>query len=266
KGKTNNFEILRYKLGTTDMNLTVDLGNDEVIVNKMDSEFGRTHITGQGSVNYRSADIALGINSNNTNHSDLSQILTPIFEDLDFLPEDLNFQARVDVDIFGKYRLPELKVRSKFNFSDVTAYGEGFNSASVDIGLAEELLSLKNFTAEKSGGTILGDFFYNLKDKKIKLSYQWDNLKLSSFNLSKRLGLNLDSDITGKINGGGTVSNYTLKLDTTAYNTHTTNYTFGDSTVSTTIQKDRIAGDANLLGDMLVTNFDVALKQGEASA
>lgn len=266
KGKTADFEILGYKLGTTDMNLTVDLGNDEVIVNKMDSEYGRTQITGHGTVNYRNADIALGISSNNTNHSDLSQILTPIFEDLDFLPEDLNFQAKVDVDIFGKYRLPDLKIRSKFNFSDVTAYGEGFNSGAVDIALSDQILSLKNFTIEKGGGNIFGDFFYNLKDKTLKLSYQWDNLKLSSFNLAKRLGLNLDSDISGKISGGGTATNYTLKLDSTAYNTHTSNFTFGDSTISTVIYKDRVSGKANILGDVLVTDFDMALKQGYASS
>lgn len=266
KGKTSGFEILGYKLGTTDMNLTVDLGNDEVIVNRMDSVYGRTHMTGHGTVNYRSADIALGITSNDTNHSDLSQILTPVFEDLDFLPEDLNFQAKVDVDIFGKYKLPDLKIRSKFNFSDVTAYGEGFNSGSVDIGLANEILSLKNFTIEKAGGNISGNFFYNLKDKTLKLNYQWDNLKLMSFNLAKRLGLNFDSDISGKINGGGTIKDYALKLDSIAYNTHTSNYTFGDSTLSTTIYRDRVTGRANFLGDVFASDFDMALKQGDASS
>ena len=265
RGKTDGFEILGYRLGTTDKNISVDLGSRDVIINKMDSTIGKTNITGNGSVNYKSAEIALGISSNNTNYSDLTQILHPIFTDLDFLPEDLNFQAKIDVDIFGKYKVDDLKIKSRIHFNDMTAYGENFNSGSVTLTMADRKLAFKSLNVEKASGTIFGDFFYGLKDKSIELHYQWENLKLSSFNISKRLGLNLQSDISGKISGRGTASNYNLKLESTAFNTGTSNYTFGDSYISTNIMNDRIAGKANILGDIIVTDFNLALKQGAAS-
>ncbi|MFP5386492.1 MAG: translocation/assembly module TamB domain-containing protein [Bacteriovoracia bacterium] len=266
QGKTNGFEVLGYKLDQTDKNITIDLANSEVIISKMESAFGKTNITGHGTVNYGDAEIALGISTNDTNFTELSQILTPILKDVDFLPDDLGFKAKIDVDIFGKYRLDDLKIKSRVNFEDLVAYGEEVNRGSLIVTLLNKVLSFKNFNAEKDEGRVAGDFQFDLKDKNFKLKYNWDNLQLSSLNLSKRFGLNLDAGISGSIAGGGRPSDFLLKLESLAYNTRTQNYTFGDSQVSMSIFKNRVMGRANVLGNILNTDFNLALSPGVASS
>lgn len=265
KGKTKGFEILGYKLDETDKNLSIELGEGNVIINKMESRLGKTHLSGNGSVNYRDADIALGISSTDASSADLEQILHPIFNGIDFLPPDLDFKAKVDVDIFGKYRLDDLKIRSKVNFTELTTYGENLNSGSFDISLLNRVLSFKNFEAYKGKGTINGDFVFHLKDKIMKLDYRWENLELASFNHVKKFGINLQSLLSGRIAGGGPVSDFSLKLDTIAFNTRAQNYTFDDSQVNLTILPKRIIGKANILGDIVNTDFNLALKRGMAS-
>lgn len=265
KGKTKGFEILGYKLDETEKNLSIELGNSEVVIHKMESKLGKTNLSGNGTVNWSTAEIALGINSNDANSSDLEQILHPIFKDIDFLPDDLDFKAKIDVDIFGLYRIADLKIRSKVNFTDLTAYGENINSGSFNISLMNQILAFNNFDASKGRGTINGDFTFGLKDKMMKLKYRWENLELAAFNIIKRLGLSLNSVLSGSITGSGTTKDYLLKLHTTAFNTKIPNHSFEDSVANVDIRNDRISGKVNLLGKMITSDFNLSLKKGVAS-
>jgi translocation and assembly module TamB len=265
KGKTKGFEILGYQLDETEKNISVDLADSSVIIHKMESKLGKTSLSGNGSVNYKDADIALGITSTDTNATDLIQILHPIFKDIDFLPEDLDFKARIDVDIFGKYKLDDLKIRSKVGFTDLSAFGESLPSGAFDVSLMDQVLAFRNFDANKGKGNLTGDFVFGLKDKTMKLDYRWENLQLSSLNISKRIGLNLNSTLAGKISGGGAVKDYVLKIETTAFDTKSPNYTFEDSNINLTILPTRIIGKANILGKIINSDFNLALKNGIAS-
>lgn len=265
KGKTKGFEILGYKLDESDKNISIELAHSTVLINKMESRYGKTHLSGNGSVNWEYEDIALGINSVDATSVDLEQILHPIFKDIDFLPQDLDFKAKVDVDIFGKYKLDDLKIRSKVNFSDLTAYGENISGGAFNVLLRNQVLTFENFEAEKGEGSIAGDFSFNLKEKKFNLNYRWDNLELAAFNLIKKIGLNLNALLSGKVTGGGPVNNYSLNLESIAFNTKTPNHTFADSHVSLNILPQRIKGNTNLLGEILNSDFNISLKQGIAS-
>ncbi len=264
-GESKGFEILGYKLDETEKNISIELDDSNVVINKMESRQGKTNISATGTVNYRDADIALGITTNDTNFSDLAQIIHPIFKNLNFLPPDLDFKAKMDVDIFGKYRLDDLKLTSKINFTDLIAFGENINSGSLDISLMNRVLSFKNLNAEKGAGSIWGDFIFGLRDNSIKVNYRWENLELSHFNAHKRFGVNLNSLLSGKVAGGGTLNNYLLKLDMIGFDTKTQNYKFNDSHILLNILNDRISGKINLLGEILKSDFNIALKKGNAS-
>lgn len=265
KGKTRGFEVLGYKLDETEKNISIELAESNVLINKMESRFGKTNLTGNGSVNWGDEEIALGITSMDATSPDLEQILYPIFKDIDFLPADLDFKAKIDVDIFGKYRLDDLKIRSKVNFSDLTAYGESLSSGSFNVSLLNNVLSFDHFDANKGSGSLAGDFSFHLKEKKLKLDYRWENLELASLNAIKRIGLNLNSKLSGRISGGGPVKDYNLKLDTVAFDTKTQNYTFDDSNISLTLLPERIIGKTRLLGQIVTSDFSIALKKGMAS-
>jgi hypothetical protein len=86
-------------------------------------------------------------------------VLHPIFKGLTFLPDDLEFNASVDLDIFGKYNLENLKIRSAVEFSELVAYGESLNSGTFDINLSNKILQFKNFDAFKDSGNVINSSF-----------------------------------------------------------------------------------------------------------
>ena len=264
-GKTKGFEVLGYRLDQAEKNISIELAQSEVVIKKFESVLGKTQLTGNGTVNYENSDIAIGISTNSTSSSDLSQILHPLFKDLTFLPTDLDFKAQVDADIFGKTNMDDLKIRSKVNFSDLTVYGENLNSGSFNVSLMNRTLGFKDFSSNKGKGSIKGDFILGLKDKSLNLNYQWDNLQLSSFHIVKRIGLNINSSVSGSLKGSGTLDDYLLNLVLKGFNTKSQNYKFEDSLVELAIQPDRIRGKTNLLGPTIRSEFNLALKKGIAS-
>lgn len=265
KGRTRGFEILGYKLDESEMNLAVDLANREVLINKMESQIGKTQLSGTGSVNYGNAEIALGITTTETNFSDLSLILTPVFKDLTFLPEDLSFKAKVDVDIFGKYRFEDLKIKSRVNFTEFLAYGEMITAGSFQVALLNKGLSFNKLLAQKNQGTLAGDFTIDLKDKIFNLDYNWRDLELSSLNIAKWIGVNLDGKLNGKISGGGKLTDYILNFENKTTETKSPTYDFADSLVTLKIMKERIQGKMNILGEVIKSSFNISLIEGLAS-
>jgi translocation and assembly module TamB len=265
KGKTEAFEILGYHLDRTDKSITINLGESTVEIDKLDSIVGKTRISGNGSVNYKDAEIALGISSNDANSGDLIQILDPIFKDITFLPNDLDFKAKVDVDIFGKYHFKDLKIRSRVDFNDLTAASETINSGSFDLSLSKKIISVKNLECIKGRGSLDGDIIFDLGDKSFNLKLFWENLELQSLQIAKTLGLNLDTLISGKVAGGGSLNDYKLILESTAFDTHSLNYKFEDSNLDLVIQPRRIKGKANFLGNIFRTDFDFGLGKGSHS-
>jgi hypothetical protein len=238
--------------------MTIALGHDSVLINKFESRFGSTPISGTGAVNWKEGDIALGINSPFTNYQDLSQILNPLFSKMDFLPQDLNFTGKVDASIYGKISFPELKIKSGVKFSDLVMYGETANSGSLDIRLSDEVLTFSNIEAEKGKGDILGNFQYFFKQERLKTSFKWENIALSSFNISKLLHLNIDSLVSGSMAGEGPVDDYILNLKTKLFDTHSPDYKFADSDFEMLIHPQYLKGKFSFLGDILNSQFNFA--------
>jgi translocation and assembly module TamB len=264
-GKTQGFEILGYKLDKTEKDITLNLKDSSVTINKMESQFGKTQLSGNGTVNYETEEIALGITANQSNHHDLVQILNPILSGISFLPEDLDFNASVDVDIFGKYNLKNLGINTRVNFTDINAYGETFDSGSFNIHLLDKKLAFKQLYAQKGKGSVFGDFVFDLALDTFTLKYNWENLSFSALNLRKKLGLNLESMISGKASGGGPLDDYKLKVETTLFNTRSSAYTFDDSTFSLFIDPRRIQGEASIFGETIKSKFDLGLRSGIGS-
>ncbi len=265
KGKTKGFEILGYKLDETRKDVTIDLGHSDVLIHNLESRLGKTSLSGRGSVNYENSDINLSLSANESTADDLREILTPIFKDLDFLPDDLDYKASVIAEISGKYKLPELNIKSKLNLTDVNAFKENLNSASFDVLLKEKVLSFNNLEARKGDGAISGDFSMDLNDKSMKLNYLWNNLEISNLDISKSMGLNLSGLLSGKITGGGPQSRYFFKMDSVLFNSRSQNYEFPNSNITFSLTPRKLSGDLNFFGKMITSNFNLSLTKDESS-
>jgi translocation and assembly module TamB len=265
KGTTKGFEVLGYSLGKADKEISIALGDSNVIIHRLESIFRSTPISGTGVINYENLDIALGINSPKANYHDLKEILHPIFSKLDFLPSDLDFNSKIDASIYGKTRLDKLKVRSDVRFTDLLAYNENINSGEMTISLDSQVLSLQKLVARKGDGEIRGDFSFNLKTDFLKLDYKWEDLALSSMSLAKKIKLNLQGLISGSLIGEGPVKDYSLQLLTTVRDTKSQNYKFDDSKLDIEITPSFIKGKTNFLGSVLKSDFDYSFKKSRSS-
>lgn len=265
KGKSKGFEVLGYQLGEADKDISIDLKDSSVIIDKFESQYSSTHLSGTGAINYDNSDINLGINSQQASFHDLSEILKPIFSKLDFLPEDLDFSAKIDTSIYGKTNLTDLKVKSKVKFTDLTAYKENFSGGEFNVGLSEQVVSISEFSADKGKGQITGNFSFNLLKDRMKLDFNWHDIFISSFHLAKVLNFNLDARLGGTIKGEGTTKDYHFDLIGSMTDAKAQNYKFEDSKFDLNIYPSRIEGRANLLGKMFDSSFDIALTESRQS-
>lgn len=266
KGKTQGFEILKYRLGQVDKDVSIGLKDSNVIIHKMEALYRNTPVSGTGVINYDNLDIALGINSQKANLHDLKEILFPIFSKLDFLPEDLDLNAKVDAEIFGKTAIQDLKLKADVQFTDLIAYGETLNSGSLRVQLKNEVISLKDLAANKGRrGQLRGDFEYSLETEKMKLNYEWENIALIGLNITKKAKLNLNGYISGQLSGEGTSKDYDLHLIGKMEETRTRVHTFDDSNFNMKISPKRVSGIVNFLGEIIKSDFNIALAREEES-
>lgn len=265
KGMTTGFEVLKYRLGQSDIDLSVELGDESVVIKKFESLFRSTPLSGTGVVNYGSSDIAIGINSPQANFNDIRDILFPIFSKITFLPPDLDMNAKIDANIFGKTNMDQLRVKSEVEFTDLLAYGETVSSGSFNVGLKNQLLTINDLIAKKGKGEARGDFSFNLKNDQMKMNYDWNDLSLNSFAFSKKARLNLNGIISGSLTGEGTSKDYLVKIDSTMDQTKSQDYVFENSVVALNVTPHYVAGKATLLGSIIKSDFDYSLNKTRSS-
>ena len=256
KGKTENFEILGYRLGRSKEDISIFLKDSVVNINGLESYFKSTPISGTGSINYKNSDITLGIDSVNANYHDLKEILRPIFSKLDFLPGDLDFGAKIDAQIYGKTNFKDLKIKSDISFKDLNAYGENFNLGSTKIILKDEVLELKEFIAEIGKGHLQGDFSFNLENKKMDFEFDWDDLSLQRLRLIKKLNLNLGASLGGSIRGKGQLPDYLMNIETQLTRTSNSDYNYEDSVAKMVFSPKGISGDISIFKDSVTADFN----------
>ncbi|MGE3609405.1 MAG: translocation/assembly module TamB domain-containing protein [Bacteriovoracaceae bacterium] len=264
-GKTNGFEVLGYKFGRADKDITIHLKDSNVVIEKVESDLGSTHLSGSGVVNYDNLDIALGINTDKTNYHDLSQILYPVFKNLTFFPDDTDFTAKVDAGIYGKTTLDQLIIKANVKFKDFTAYGETINSGIFNIGMRNQTFSLMNLDLDKDNGSVIGDFSIHLPSSKMKFKYNWDNLSASSFNHIKSLASNLDAKISGRVSGEGQGDNLKVNLNSKIFDTKAQDFNFDDSNIDIKVQANRLKGEIDLFGGLISSNLNLSLKNTASS-
>ncbi len=261
KGRTSGFEVLGYKLGSADKDISISLKDSTVLVTKLESIYRTTPISGTGTINYKNLDIALGINSTKASLHDLKEILHPIFKQLDFLPTDLDMIAKIDANIFGKTKLDKLKLKSEVVFNDLSVLGESFSTGEMTIGLNNQNLIIKDFLANKGRGQFRGDFLFNLADHQFNIDYEWDEFKLSSFRFAKKTQLNFDGTLSGSLKGKGKQKDYKINLEAKIDETKSQDYKFPDSLISIQLTPQVLSGDIDIFGKFLKSEFDIGLDQ-----
>lgn len=265
KGKTKGFEILGFKLGETEKDLSISLKDSNVIITKMSSSYGTTSMSGTGIVNYKNLDISLGITTPRTNFTDVSVIMHPLISKMDFLPKDFDFSAAIDTHLTGKTKLSLLKVNSDVRFKDLVGYGETITSGSFNILMKDEVIRIADFLGVKGQGIVSGNFSFLMPSRRITTDFKWDNLEIADFNLTKKLNLNFNGTMSGNVAGEGPVSDYKLDFNSKIINARAQSYHFEDSNVEMKIFPGRVSGRADFLGKIITSDFDYYLDHKKES-
>ena len=264
-GKTEGFGLLGYKLGNSQEDISVNLSKSNVVIHKLESQYKATPISGSGIINYNNQDINLEILTKKAKYQDLKEVLSPIFDKLNFLPEDMDLTAQIKTNISGKTNLNDLKIKSKIRFLDLFAYGEALSSGEFELSLIDQNFLISNFKAIKGKGSILGNFSYHLKKSRMGLDFNLSDLSLQGFNFVKKHKLNLSGVLSGSVGGGGIDKNYSINILSKLSNTKSQEYEFPDSVLLAKFTPESLSGSFNLLGDILDSNFIIYRRKDELS-
>jgi len=261
QGIFNNLELLKYQLGNSEIDVDVNLADSKVKINNLESRLGSTPISGSGIVNYRTKDIYLGINTKNAKSNDLKKVLFPIFNKLSSFPSELSFESDLDVYIFGKYNLKDLKIKSDVILRNILFHDEKLDSGSFSFEMKDSKLNFDNIQLSKGLSSIDGFFKYSLKNDLIDLKIVWDNFWISKFNFIKKYGLNFDGLSVGKIVGKGPVDDYSITMDGILTSTKSSSFFLQDSKFLINITPAKILGDMSVFGEQVNINFTHFLKK-----
>ncbi len=253
-GMLNDFGVLGYQLGKSDIHLALALGDSRVDIKNFDSIYGQTNISGQGIINYGDKELSLGINSSKAKFQDLRQILKPIFKKINFLPEDLAFDAKVDTLIYGKLSLEDLKVKSEIKAKNIVAYNENINSAYLNLRLEKNNLEFRDILISNEKGHADGEIKIGLISKDLMIDVKWDNIWLNSLNNFK--GINLNGYLVGSVKGKGKLDKYNLNIQSILSNTTTSNLKLKDSELNIKMSQDLLKADAKIFEDQILINWN----------
>jgi translocation and assembly module TamB len=209
-GNVSEFEILNYHLGSSQLGLEIQLGESKVIIKDLESKYGKTKIFGDGFVNYSTEEISLGLSSTKSNFADLKKIISPVLSRINFLPKDLFFESQLDVSIFGKYNLKDLKLKSEAKLNNISLFDENVDSGYLNINLNNQKLSFENVIFKKDKGILSGGFEIGLENKRMKSNFKWDNIWLSSFSRLQKFDIN--TYLHGELKLQGDLANYELLI------------------------------------------------------
>lgn len=265
KGMIKDFQVLGYKLGDADQETVIALKDSTVNIVQLNSRYKRTEIYGSGVVNYNNLDLSLEIRSPQTTYDELKEIIPPVLDPITFLPTDLNFKAKLDVRIYGRANLPQLKIKSKVNFRDLEAYGENLSHGFFAITMSDNKLAFQDIKGFKERGALLGSVTYDMASSVFNMNLDWNNLNLQSFNAVRKSSVSFESILEGGLKGGGTSKNYELVMNTSLTKTKAFIYDFKDSKIELVIAPNRYAGNVFLFDKEVSAVFDINMKKTSLS-
>ena len=262
EGIFRNFEILGYRLGTTEHKIEVGLKDGVVELPLFKAKKSRYEYSGTGIVNYRNFLMDLSIQLPLISFADFRDAINPLSGGLAFLPPDFETTLQGDVDIFARGDIANLKVDSDVHAQKITAYGESFKESKFTFKFAEKKIQLKNFSALKEDGKITGNIGFSLPDS--RLDYQLSLRQLGSNELAmyKRLPFALDFKAVGEFQGSQSPGHWRHRGFLGLSQSRVHDKMVPDSTFEWDIRNDSVSIDAKFAKDWIVLSTTSVNEKG----
>jgi len=255
-GSLTETEFMKHKLGAIDTSLNIDLLSGDIFFEKMDASFAKRKITATGVVNFKTRDIALGLNTSEIYSHELFDILSPYIKSFKEKLEPVKFKAKLDVDIFGKIDPSGLKIRSHNVLKNISVYDEIFDSGRLNFLFKDNKIFFNDIYFSKKTGIIVGEINHNIKTNDTFIDVDIDNLSLSNLNLIQTLALPIEGSLSGFIKGHyGKTKNLDagISLGETSIN----HEPMPGSMVDLKLRNDRLFGEIDVFQRQIYSKFNL---------
>jgi translocation and assembly module TamB len=252
KGQFRNFEILGYRLGDTEHEIILDLGEGKVGLPKFSAKKGRYHYSGTGEVAYKDFLMDLTVDLPNISFSDFKDAIHPLADGLDFLPKDFEASMQANVELYAKSDISTLRVDADVYAQKITAYAENFRDSKFNFKYQNKKIALKNFSLAKDTGKAAGNVGYDLTTS--TLDYQMSLRDLSSTELAiyKRLPLSLDFKAVGEFQGMQAPGRWRHRGFLGLSQSRIHDKQLPDSTIEWDVRNDSVSVDAKIAKDWVL--------------
>lgn len=201
KGELNNFEILGYKIGNANHEMSLSLKDGTVDIPFFKAKKARYEYQGIGRVNYKDFDLDINLDIPQISFSELKDALAPLESGFSFLPEDFDASIQGNVSLTAKKSISTLKVEADVYGQKIVAYDETFKSSKFTFVSEKRVIHLRDFSIEKEKGKLFGDLKYYLNDSRLDYNLSLRGLPSSEISIYKSTPLKLDFVSLGEFKG-----------------------------------------------------------------
>ena len=243
----NNFSIVDLNFGKVKSEFSLSLKNLQINIKNLNGVYNQSVFKAEGMLNFSEmSGMDIRLDFKNTNFADAQKMYNLIFKNIK-LPINPEFNFTTSYRVQGGYSVEKLKIEGKILGSDLKVFGEDAEHFSLDFGLQNNLLSFKDIKIQKSRGELNAGVIINLANNYTELEGSLQNLRLSDFNIYRKLHMEYDGDLVVDFDGNGTKGNFTSRFKTKINNPFIENIPASPSSAIVYLNTDDVVVNASLL-------------------
>lgn len=244
---TRDASLLDYQLGEIEADLLYSLRENSLEVESFKGRQGDSSYLGIGEFLFdeKESGFQLKLETEKMSYIDSRKVLAPLFDQLDYVPEELSFLGKGEFRVEGRFKEDELAVSGPLSLSYIDFYGEVVDSLNLQVGFENGNLSLKDILLEKGESLLKGSFTLNTNTRFIEYDGRWDGIRPNDFRVYRQLNLGLETNASLDIYGSGTPDDLTTRLKLETKNSRVQGVSFGESRFTVFGESDQyeIEGD-----------------------
>lgn len=160
-----------------------------------------------GDISFLHPKTKFNILTSDADSKDVLNIFREIYAPADFFLRNHKFVFSFDGKLEGAINPSTYNVSGSLSSNEAAFFSERLSDLSVKFSASSSLINLHGFSLKKENARIFGNFLMNLSNNFLDYDISISNLKLSSVNAYRVLGLGLDGPIEAKLEGEGSWPN-----------------------------------------------------------
>lgn len=243
----DRFSVVDLNLGKVKSEFSLSLKNLQLDIHHLEGIYNQSNFKSSGFLKFgENEGMDLNVDIEHSNFKDARKMYALVFKNMK-LPVVPEFNYEASYRVQGGYRIENLKIDGSIKGTDLTILNEEAEKLSAKFNLQNNLLHFKDIKIKKSRGEINANVNVNLADNYTELEGGTQGMRLSDFNIYRKLKLDYDGDLSVDFDGNGTSENFSSRFKTRVYNTYIENIPASPSNAIFYLGPEELVVNANLL-------------------